>query len=496
MISDRKFRYDEEEEKIIEEEVIEKIEAPPAQPVPVTPSITVVPDHSQRQIGGQTPQLVSSHNSWNSIKSPTPKQQSKQPTLIQRTTPSISTSQSSENTNSIIISIPIPNVDQVQQEQDHLFCPSVAISPPPIVPSNNELPPVADTQLCNITQTINNMLISQQQTQNQQQLVNQKKQLFNLYNQKFTSKLYILPDHPKSWSSIITQPVDIDFSVEQEARRLCNKIILQDNKARKEYRIYMQKRIQNRTQKFLMDGTLKNLEARSKGFDNPSYNPLGNFQHSFNPNQYFNNLSQISSLDQLEFSDDLDYYQIKRDDDHDSNDDLFGEADLIQLKVRGYRGRGKKNRGKYAVQVKVPGQRRKNSGAANGTINPSSQSFLIKQITGGSNFNFGSVGENGNVFAAQRSYNQHQNDENEMNISPLGHLSAQNIDGLGFQPLIGPEQEQSEDRTEQNQGQQDLNNLLDSTENEGPLGLHKKPEGAKRIKAALKHSVDLPVRRR
>ncbi|KAA6384846.1 MAG: hypothetical protein EZS28_019627 [Streblomastix strix] len=34
-----------------------------------------------------------------------------------------------------------------------------------------------------------------------------------------------------------------------------------------------------------------------------------------------------------------------QDDDHDSNDDVFGESDLILSQVRGLRGRGKKKRG-------------------------------------------------------------------------------------------------------------------------------------------------------
>ncbi|KAA6381067.1 MAG: hypothetical protein EZS28_023409, partial [Streblomastix strix] len=80
-------------------------------------------------------------------------------------------------------------------------------------------------------------------------------------------------------------------------------------------------------------------------------------------------------------------------------------------------------------------------------------------------------GENVNIFAAQRANIQHQDDGNEMNIPQQAHLAAQRADGLGFQPLIGQEQEQSEDGPEQDQGQLDLNNLPDNPENEGPPGL-------------------------
>ncbi|KAA6321193.1 MAG: hypothetical protein EZS28_054586, partial [Streblomastix strix] len=127
-----------------------------------------------------------------------------------------------------------------------------------------------------------------------------------------------------------------------------------------------------------MDGMMVNLEARSKGFDFPSYHPFGNFQPNYNPNQYIDNLSQIPSQDYQDYSNDLDQYQIQRDDDHESNDDVFGETDLIELQFRGRRGRGKKNRGRGKAQsqaqpllsshqtiqestqskLKVPGQRR------------------------------------------------------------------------------------------------------------------------------------------
>ncbi|KAA6340024.1 MAG: hypothetical protein EZS28_052565, partial [Streblomastix strix] len=53
---------------------------PPVQTIPATSSNTVVPDLSQRQIGGPTPQLVRTPDSWKSNKTHIPKQQSKQPT--------------------------------------------------------------------------------------------------------------------------------------------------------------------------------------------------------------------------------------------------------------------------------------------------------------------------------------------------------------------------------------------------------------------------------
>ncbi|KAA6360834.1 MAG: hypothetical protein EZS28_043639, partial [Streblomastix strix] len=142
---------------------------PPVEPVPATTSNTVVSDLTQRQIGVPVPQLVRTPDSWKSNKTPTPKQQSKQPTPTQATSgqlqptiqqqitihpqpqvyqlstqPSISTSQSSETTSSNIIPIPTPSVHQVQQEQNHLLLPPVAVSPPPINPTNIELPPVVE----------------------------------------------------------------------------------------------------------------------------------------------------------------------------------------------------------------------------------------------------------------------------------------------------------------------------------------------------------------
>ncbi|KAA6379587.1 MAG: hypothetical protein EZS28_024885 [Streblomastix strix] len=426
--------------------------------------------------------------------------------------PSISTSQSSETTSSYINPIPTPNEQQVQQEQDHLLHPPVAVSPPPINTSNIELPSVVDTQPNNMIQPVNSKLISQILAQNQKQLVNQQQQLFNWQNQQLTNQQYRLPDPPNFCSIITSQQVNMDFRAEQYAQRLRNEKILQENRERKEYRIHMSQRAQNKAQKYLMNGMLMNLEARSKDFENHVYHPLGNYQSCFNPNQYIDNLSQIH-------------------DDHESSDDAFGETDQIQLQVKGHRRRGKKSRGRCKAQsqiqpllsshkpiqestqskLKVPGQRRGKTGAADGTINPSAQSSRIKQIAGGNDFNFGSsmdidmeqmmemdltqtypttnespivqttssqLGaaswhageENANVSAAQRTKTQHVNDKNEMNILQPGHFAAQGADDLGFQLLIGPEQEQSEDEPEQDQGQQDINNLPDNPGNEGSLG--------------------------
>ncbi|KAA6365690.1 MAG: hypothetical protein EZS28_038784 [Streblomastix strix] len=128
MTSDRKVEDKEEEEEITEEEVIEEIEA------------VVI------EIAGQQ-----THNIMQQITI------YPQPQVYQLAIqPSISTSQSSETTSSNIILIPTPSMQQVQQEQDHLLHPPVAVSPPLINPSNIELPPVVDTQP-------NNMLVPQQQ---------------------------------------------------------------------------------------------------------------------------------------------------------------------------------------------------------------------------------------------------------------------------------------------------------------------------------------------
>ncbi|KAA6387659.1 MAG: hypothetical protein EZS28_016812 [Streblomastix strix] len=77
---------------------------PPIQTVPATSSNTIVADLSQRQIGGPTPQLVRTPYSWNSNKTPTPKQQSNNLFLLK----------SSETTSSNMIPIPTPSVYQIQ----------------------------------------------------------------------------------------------------------------------------------------------------------------------------------------------------------------------------------------------------------------------------------------------------------------------------------------------------------------------------------------------
>ncbi|KAA6363262.1 MAG: hypothetical protein EZS28_041211, partial [Streblomastix strix] len=59
---------------------------PPVESVPATSSKTVVPDLTQVQIGGPTPLLVRTPDSWKSNKTSTPKQQSMQPTPNQATT--------------------------------------------------------------------------------------------------------------------------------------------------------------------------------------------------------------------------------------------------------------------------------------------------------------------------------------------------------------------------------------------------------------------------
>ncbi|KAA6388261.1 MAG: hypothetical protein EZS28_016213 [Streblomastix strix] len=469
MISDCKVGDKEEEEEVTEEGVIEEIEAvvidiidhvapwPPAQTIPATSSNTIVLDLSQKKLVIQLPnqqELLTLGN--------------------QKKTPYISTSQSSKTTRSNIIPIPTTSVHQIQQEQDHLLHRPVAVYQPLINPSIFELPPVVNTQPNNMNQPVNTILVSQQQVQNQRQLTSRSSQLLVKHN--YVSSTY---EFQRGIGSSETSQLD-DTTREQ---------------GQEKYLILMQQRAQNQAQKFLMDGMIMNLEARSKGFDNLLYHPFGNFQPSFCPNQYIDYLSKIPSQDQQEYSNELDQYQMQRDDDHDSNDDVFEDADLVELQVRGRRGRGKKNRGRGKAQsqtqpllfshqpiqestqskLKVPGQRRGKTGAANGTINPSAQSSRIKQITGGSNFNFGSSmdidmeqmmerdltqtqsttndgpivsivpqqlaaaswhvgGETIDVFASQRSNIQHLNDRNEMNIPQQCHLAAQSAYGLRFLP--------------------------------------------------------------
>ncbi|KAA6363272.1 MAG: hypothetical protein EZS28_041203 [Streblomastix strix] len=95
-------------------------------------------------------------------------------------------------------------------------------------------------------------------------------------------------------------------------------------------------------------------------------------------------------------------------------------------------------------------------------------------------------GETANVFAAQCPNIQHLNDGNEMNIPQQGHLAVQGADRLGFQPLMGPEQEQSEDGPEQNQGQLDFNNHPDNPGNEYPPGLTQETRRSEANKGSFK----------
>ncbi|KAA6396716.1 MAG: hypothetical protein EZS28_007753 [Streblomastix strix] len=457
---------------------------PPVELVQAITSNTVVPDLTQREIGAQIPQMVRTPDSWKSNKTPTPKQQSKQPTPTQSTTPSISTSQSSETTSFNIIPIPILSVQQVQQEQGHLPLPPVAVSPPPINPANIGLPPV-------------------------------------------------LPDAPDTRASITTQPRSLELRTQQKAQRLHNEWILQENRARNEYRIHMHQTAQNKAQQYLTVVMLMNLEARSKGFDNLSYNPFGNFQPNFNPNQYIDDLSQIPSQDQQEYFNELNQYQMQRDDDHDSNDDVFGESDLIELQVRGRRGRGKKNRViNLFREVRSVSQKSLDRGAGRLELPMGLQipapNLLVqnRSLVGvtfflGSNMdkdmeqmmerdltqtqpttNDGSIistapsklgtaswhagGENVNIFAAQRANIEHQNNGNEMNIPQQGHFAAQRADGLRFQLLMGLEQEQSEDEPEHDLGQLNLNNLSENPGNEGPSGLTQETRRSEANKGSTK----------
>ncbi|KAA6384267.1 MAG: hypothetical protein EZS28_020203, partial [Streblomastix strix] len=203
-------------------------------------------------------------------------------------------------------------------------------------------------------------------------------------------------------------------------------------------------------------------------------------------------------------------------------------ADLIELQIRGRRGSGKKNRcrgkaqsqaqpllsshqpiqGNTQSKLKVPGQRRGKIGAANGTINSSAQSSRIKEIAGECDFNFESSMDIDMEQMMERDLTQTQpkpndgpivsiappqletaswhNEGNEMNIPHQAHFASQGADGLGFQSLIGQEQEQSEDGPEQDQGQQNLNNLQDNPENESPPGLTQETRRSQANKGSTK----------
>ncbi|KAA6403066.1 MAG: hypothetical protein EZS28_001398 [Streblomastix strix] len=71
-------------------------------------------------------------------------------------------------------------------------------------------------------------------------------------------------------------------------------------------------------------------------------------------------------------------------------------------------------------------------------------------------------------FVTQRANIGGMNLGNQMNVLLQSHLAAQHIDVSGFQFFIGQEQEQSEDEPDQDRSQQDLNNLPNYPENEGP----------------------------
>ncbi|KAA6394424.1 MAG: hypothetical protein EZS28_010048 [Streblomastix strix] len=121
-------------------------------------------------------------------------------------------------------------------------------------------------------------------------------------------------------------------------------------------------------------------------------------------------------------------------------------------------------------KLKIPGQRHWNTGEVNGTMNTSTQSSRIKQITGWVDYNFGSTswhteGETAIVFEAYR---------------------TTLADGFGFQPLIGQEQEQSEDEPEQELGQLDLNNFPDNPEIDGPPGLTQETRRSEANKGYIK----------
>ncbi|KAA6394629.1 MAG: hypothetical protein EZS28_009846 [Streblomastix strix] len=93
-------------------------------------------------------------------------------------------------------------------------------------------------------------------------------------------------------------------------------------------------------------------------------------------------------------------------------------------------------------------------------------------------------------------FSPHLNDGNEKSIPQQGHLTAQGADCLGFQPLMDPEQEQSQDEPGQDQGQLDLNNLPDNPRNEGLSRLTQETRRSKANKGSTKPGPNLSVRRR
>ncbi|KAA6376486.1 MAG: hypothetical protein EZS28_027985 [Streblomastix strix] len=94
--------------------------------------------------------------------------------------------------------------------------------------------------------------------------------------------------------------------------------------------------------------------------------------------------------------------------------------------------------------------------------------------------------ETASVFAAQRENIYLLKDNNEMNIPQQGRLAAQGAEGIGLQPKIDQEQEQSEDGPEQDQGQQNFNNLPDKQENESSLGLIQDTRRSEANKGSIK----------
>ncbi|KAA6381659.1 MAG: hypothetical protein EZS28_022812, partial [Streblomastix strix] len=419
---------------------------PLVQSVPEISSNTVIPDLTQRQIGGPTSQL------------------------------------SSEATSSNIIPIPAPRVHSVQQEQNHLFHPPAAVSPPPINPSNTELPLVVDIQPKIMIQPVNNVLATKLQVQNQQQL----------------------PDPPNSWSMQGQERITDPYAT--KSKELSSQIL--------------------------------------NGWDAYEF---GSQKQSFNPNQCTDNLSSILSKDQQEYSYDSDEYRLQRDEDLNNNDDVFGDADLIELQVRGHRGKGTKNRGrgqaqsqaqpqfiqssaylgKYIVQVKSPWTEAREDWSSQWDYKSQRLIFSYKTDRWWSDFNFGSSmdidmeqmmerdltqtqpttnddpiistappkfetaswhagEENASAFVVQRANIQHLNDRNEMSQLQQGHLAAQSAYGLGLQSLIGPGQEQSEDEPEQNQRKQDLNNIPDNQENKGLIGLKQETRRSDANKSSIK----------
>ncbi|KAA6378669.1 MAG: hypothetical protein EZS28_025804 [Streblomastix strix] len=146
--------------------------------------------------------------------------------------PTISASLFSETTNSNIIHIPTPSVNQVHQQQDLLLHPPVVASPLPINPANIELHPANDTLHNDMIQPVNNTLEPQQQAQNKQQMINQQQQLLNQSNKQFFNQTYRFPDTPKSWSNVTKQPTGMDLRSDYEAQRLSNEMLRQQNRAR------------------------------------------------------------------------------------------------------------------------------------------------------------------------------------------------------------------------------------------------------------------------